>query len=280
VNFNLISSGAPFGSLPVDPVNQTSSGLFYAYNTNGSQFQVTANLESSKYKSNYATNVQTSLFPEVISGGTPGVSALYNPSGLVGYWPLNEGTGTAALDQSGNSYGGTWTGSLVGNSHYGAGKVGSYAGDFDGSSDYITTVSSLPTLSTFTFTAWVNLSSSPSRGFILWLSPGDMEIQSGYLVFNRTGCGQVIATPSAAITTGAWYFVAATWNGSTGSLYVNGSFLTSGAGCSGFTTIGGTTAEVGGLNASDYFPGLIDEARIYNRALSAGEIAALYHAQK
>ena len=218
------------------------------------------------------------MFPEVISAGTPGVSTLYNPTGLMGYWPLNEGTGTTALDQSGNGYNGTWTGNLLNGSHYGGGKVGSSAGDFDGSTDYITTASSLPTLSTFTFTAWINLSSSPGRGFIVWLLPADLEIQGGYLIVNKTGCGLVVETPSAVITTGAWYFVTDTWNGSAASVYVNGVLITSGASCSGYTTVGGT-AEMGAYGTSDYFPGLVNEVRIYNRALSPAEVMALYTAE-
>ena len=51
VNFAAISSGAPFGSLPVDPVNQTSSGLYYTYETSGAAYELTAALESSKYAS-------------------------------------------------------------------------------------------------------------------------------------------------------------------------------------------------------------------------------------
>lgn len=42
LNLNLISSGSPFGMLPIDPANQTSSGLFYAYNAQGSQYVLTA----------------------------------------------------------------------------------------------------------------------------------------------------------------------------------------------------------------------------------------------
>jgi prepilin-type N-terminal cleavage/methylation domain-containing protein len=101
VNLGNISAGSPIGNLPVDPVDQTSTGLYYTYNTNGSQFEVTADLESQKYKEQYGNSPNTSMFPEVVSGGTPTVSALYNPAGLVGYWPMNEGSGTSTIDQSG-----------------------------------------------------------------------------------------------------------------------------------------------------------------------------------
>jgi type II secretory pathway pseudopilin PulG len=139
VNFTQISAGSPIGSLPVDPSNQTSSGLFYAYNTNGTQFEVTADLESQKYKTQYGQTPQTSFFPEVISGGTPIVSALYNPAGLVGYWNLNEGSGSSTIDQSGNVNNGTWSGTASGNNgtYYTGGKIGSNAGYFNGTNDYV-----------------------------------------------------------------------------------------------------------------------------------------------
>jgi len=68
VNFSAISSGAPLGNLPVDPVNVASSGdpfgdsLVYGYvatSTNIS-FKVTAHMESSKYKASGPSDVETS----------------------------------------------------------------------------------------------------------------------------------------------------------------------------------------------------------------------------
>src|ERR1017187_8198617 len=42
VNFSLISSGSPLGSLPVDPTNSSSSGLYHTYYGSGTQFEATA----------------------------------------------------------------------------------------------------------------------------------------------------------------------------------------------------------------------------------------------
>lgn len=55
INFNLVSTGSPLGTLPQDPTNQTSSGLFYSYSTDGSRYELTANMESQKYQS-YSIN--------------------------------------------------------------------------------------------------------------------------------------------------------------------------------------------------------------------------------
>jgi prepilin-type N-terminal cleavage/methylation domain-containing protein len=49
INFTTMSTGAPLGSLPIDPTNQTSSGLYYSYATNGTVFELSAIPESQKY---------------------------------------------------------------------------------------------------------------------------------------------------------------------------------------------------------------------------------------
>src|ERR1017187_9821679 len=56
LNFTQISSGAPVGSLPQDPINQTSSNLFYTYTTDGNTYEATAVMESQKYRTQISTN--------------------------------------------------------------------------------------------------------------------------------------------------------------------------------------------------------------------------------
>ncbi len=73
IDFSSISSGSPFGSLPVDPVNQTSSHLYYTYATNGSQFEVTAAMESQKYRLGGSGNVVSTdggILPNTYEAGT------------------------------------------------------------------------------------------------------------------------------------------------------------------------------------------------------------------
>ena len=56
INFNSISAGSPFGSLPVDPVNSTSSNFYYTYESFGTTFRVTAVPESQKYQAMLVQN--------------------------------------------------------------------------------------------------------------------------------------------------------------------------------------------------------------------------------
>ena len=50
VNLTNLSSGSPISNIPSDPVNTSSSRLYYTYTTNGSQFEITAPMESQKYQ--------------------------------------------------------------------------------------------------------------------------------------------------------------------------------------------------------------------------------------
>jgi len=52
VNFNAISSGAPFSQLPIDPVNTvTGNTLFYSYTASGTaMFKLAAKMESTKFQ--------------------------------------------------------------------------------------------------------------------------------------------------------------------------------------------------------------------------------------
>lgn len=289
VNLNNISAGSPIGSLPVDPINQTSTGLFYVYNTNGSQFEVTSNLESNKYHLQYGNSLQTPYFPDVISGGTPTVSALYNPTGLVGYWNLSEGSNTIAFDTSGNGNNGTWNGSTTNSSYYTGGIVGSYAGEFNGVNDYVNIATSsiwAPTTG-LTVSAWVDPSSLPnpasrvvgnftSGGLGYALSPA---VGTPRLLLGN-GSITTLSGSSNTLIINSWQLLTGTWDGTTAKLYLNGTFQTSTA----FTGLAySATAPLlisrDALNSQYFFAGSINDVRIYNRALSAAEIKALYTAE-
>ncbi|MCL4404342.1 type II secretion system GspH family protein [Patescibacteria group bacterium] len=96
VNFNLISSGAPLPRLPVDPINSTSTGEYYTY-TPGGSFELTALMESTKYRSQVNANPSLLSYPNVVAIGSDlNLSPIYsdNPTTLpVAYWPLDEDTG-------------------------------------------------------------------------------------------------------------------------------------------------------------------------------------------
>lgn len=283
VNFTQISAGSPIGALPVDPINQTSTGLFYAYNANGNQFEVTADLESQKYKAQYGNSTQTSDFPEVISGGNPTVSALYNPAGLVGYWPMDEGSGNVAYDSSGNGDNGTWNGSTTNGTYYSGGIVGSYAGDFNGSNDYVNAgAPSILSPPNFTVSLWIYPESfanysvlvqdgnSSGWAFVFLSSSAHLRLAGLTGGWSISGNGLPLNT---------WSFVTATYSAGTGMLYQNGIQTTSGS--SGTIGVPNGSFSVGdSYNGSESSDGLIDDVRIYSRAISPAEVMAIYNAER
>jgi hypothetical protein len=80
------------------------------------------------------------------------------------------------------------------------------------------------------------------------------------------------AVGSAGLALNAWSHLASTYDGASLRLYVNGVLVSS-------TVVSGSLApstgvlRVGGNGVwPEWFAGLIDEVRVYSRALSAGEI--------
>lgn len=287
VALNQISGGSPIGSLPVDPVNQTSSGLFYGYSTNGSKFEVTALLESPKYRKQYDANPDDPGFPGVLANGMSfTISPFYNSSGLVGYWPFDEGSSTKVIDQSGNGDNGTWNGTPAGSgSYYGPGKVGNYAGAFNGSNDYVDfgNPTILPSgYSPRTLCAWGELTSIPgSWGWMAAFGTAGtgeaMFIGTNGTTLYMGGYGNDISV-AGFWKAGTWNFICNVYDGATAYLYANGTLLSSAA--KSWNLVHAYTYSGRQVNGGEYWPGLVDDVRIYSRALSAAEVMALYNAEK
>ena len=75
--------------------------------------------------------------------------------------------------------------------------------------------------------------------------------------------------------TGAWTHLAATYDGTTQRLYVNGTQVATLALTGAIVDLDLRRCKIGGNSVwAEWFSGLIDEVRVYNRALSAAEIQA------
>jgi hypothetical protein len=198
------------------------------------------------------------------------------PSGLVAAWGFNEGSGSSVADASGKGHVGT----LSSTSWSAAGKFGG-ALSFNGSSSWVTVAdaSDLDFSSALTLEAWVRPSVLSGWRTVLFKErPGGIV----YSLYANQSAGRPVgqvwlgselnAVGPAALGLNAWSHVASTYDGSTLRLYVNGALVSS-------TAVSGTLAassgvlRIGGNGVwGEWFAGLIDEVRVYNRALTAGEI--------
>ena len=102
-------------------------------------------------------------------------------------------------------------------------------------------------------------------------SPGGPP--AGYIT--RTGTGSDIgAGGTGALALNTWSHLAATYDGATIRLYVNGGLISSQAAAGSIMTSSDPLRIGGNALWGEYFTGLIDEVRIYNRALNVAEIQA------
>jgi hypothetical protein len=209
-------------------------------------------------------------------GFAPGVTVLTGvPPGLVGAWSFNEGSGFVAGDGSGSGN----TGTIEGATWTTSGKFGQ-ALSFDGQNDWvvIADADSLDLTTGMTLEAWV----FPIVPLSSWISVIDKDIDRYYLMASAPPngtpsiggtwvSGNHNLTAPSPVPLNAWTHLACTFNGTTAKLFVNGTEVASRPETTPITT-SDEPAHIGGNFYGEWFPGRIDEVRIYNRALTEEEI--------
>jgi N-acetylneuraminic acid mutarotase/sugar lactone lactonase YvrE len=206
---------------------------------------------------------------------------------LIAYWKLDETEGITAHSSAGNN-----DGFLFGDPVWrpAEGKRGG-ALEVDGIDDYVVSVPVLnPADGPFSVFAWIN--SSVAGGVVIsqldgiggsgetWLGT---EAVSGKLMTGLVAppVGRFIPQPlvsESVITDGQWHNVGFIWDGTQRSLYVDGIEVAKDATAQAALkpATGGLYIGAGrNLEAGTFFSGLIDEVRIYDKALTPEQIAAL-----
>ncbi len=224
-------------------------------------------------------------------------TVIQNDTGLVGYWNLDEGTGTAAYDKSGYGNTGTLTNintsnpnGLTSNSTSGwneSGRFG-YGLKFDGVNDYVnvTDSNSLDITGELTVTAWIKHSHTPARwhGIAYKGEEGTNNYHfavspDGFLA-GGMGNGTVWDTQTSTYTvTTEWTHVAFVAKANDfNKMYANGVEVYTRGLPNGFqTNARDLVIGQGYVPAAEFFNGTIDEVRIYNRSLTAQEIIEMYN---
>jgi type II secretory pathway pseudopilin PulG len=300
INFNSYSGGNIMPALPVDPANQTSTGDYYAYSTNGTQYELTALPASTKQRAALQEVPDISDYPGVEAMGTDlTLSPLYDATDLIGYWKFDDATGTTAVDSSG---GGNNV-DLMNSPSWGSGKIAS-AISMNGTNQYGATENPLTIASTsFTLIAWTDGAAeapilsqgtgSDRLGQADWMmNAGNNKIDVYSYYANQQGHNGWYSVEAPFYESGIsfpsnrtpWSQVAVVGTGVSTSFYGNGKSL----GSVNVPVFNNTTyypptepLYIGyGDGSPAYFAGLEDEVRVYDRALSPAEILAIYNAER
>jgi chitodextrinase len=210
------------------------------------------------------------------AGGAPQRGAA---SGLVAAYAFSEATGATVLDASGNGN----TGTIAGATRTTAGRFGS-ALSFNGTNAWVTVPDSvsLHLSAGMTLEAWVRPTSLTGwRAAIVKEQPGELVYALYASSDTNTPTGIVYvggaerySRGSAKVSLNAWTHLATTYDGAAVRIYVNGVQAGS-TPQTGAITLSTNPLRMGGDSVwGEYLTGLIDEVRVYNRALSAAEIQA------
>jgi hypothetical protein len=285
-NFDILNISQLF----IDPINKPP--YYYSFVVGGS-YEVEAKLESNFQASlndngdsggfyEIGTNLKLTP-PEARSGSRLTkddvdkilkISCPTCSQGLVGYWPFDEGSGTIAKDYSGNGNNGT----LVNGPTWTTGKVGG-ALSFDGVDDYVNVNNVNPFQGNFTVALWLNFSQVNKSTDNAIVGNGTPTFNQGLHLGERGGKAYFgfynnDTAGNQSLVINRWYHITFIYDGAQ-KIYIDGSRdairSTSGYQSSLLNTeIGRYPWAQGHL-----MKGLIDEVRIYNRALSDAEIKAL-----
>ncbi|MFA6495108.1 MAG: LamG domain-containing protein, partial [Candidatus Paceibacterota bacterium] len=207
-------------------------------------------------------------------------------SGLVGWWKFDETGTSTVLDSSGFGVSGimwqhntssvdfhTSSGCKIGLGCFSSNGIDSYA--------QLATISGM-SRGIITATGWVK--KTPGNASTVFRTAGNysyLDFENGPTTL-RFGVNAQWSTMHNAgyPDDGGWHFVLGTFDGAVVKRYIDGNFI----GQTSYTysipfsaaTISGDASKFGYGSIS----GLIDDVRVYNRALSASEISALYNATR
>jgi YD repeat-containing protein len=219
--------------------------------------------------------------------------AVRTTAGLRAYWRLAETTGTTANDETTNNLDGTYENTPT------LGTAGLLAGDSNRAVDLVRSSSERVTVAdntlldptNLTLEAWVRPDSSLSFGQVRTIfaktnsNGNDFSYSLDYrrsgfttnqLVFSVTTSSNTDYTVTQTLNSGTKYHIAATYNGSTMRIYVNGVQVGSGQSKTGNLRNSAQPLRIGAFWSQDYWDGAIDEAAVYSTALSAAQIQSHY----
>jgi hypothetical protein len=204
------------------------------------------------------------------------------PADLIAAYSFNEGTGPSASDRTGKGHAGT----ISGAAWTALGRYGN-ALTFDNDWVAVADANDLDFTTGMTLEAWVYPTASGSgswRNVIIKERAGgevynlygnaDTDAPTAYVVRGAAPGVPLDARGTSSLPLNAWSHLAVTFDNATLRIFVNGVQVGTRAVAGPLLTSTGTLRIGGNSIWGEYFAGVIDEVRIYNRALTTTEIQA------
>jgi hypothetical protein len=229
------------------------------------------------------------LFSTLIGNIVPTYAETLCPNGLVSYWPLDETSGTTAMDSKDGNHGTVnngegWTTGKINNGFEFFGSQISIvawfkADDFGVNDGRIVSKATSQEIQDHIFmlsTRGCNGGNPPYRmRFRLKLDGNTRTLIDGGCVGSDT---DNVGGTNIDLVADVWYFAVATYDGSDMRIYLNGQEIARTDRTGGIST-SSANVWIGDNPGPDrkQFDGIIDEVAIYNRALSDTEILSLYN---
>lgn len=203
--------------------------------------------------------------------------------GLVAAYSFDEASGATANDSSGQGNTATLNNGVASV----VGKNGR-AASFDGVNDYITIPNSASTNisgSALTLSMWINPQPIASGDSVVIGKFWNATMSSPYYQYGLelgggsrtdfivgTAAGQLVASGGTTLPYNQWSHLAVTFDGSQVRTYVNGTLVNTQA-LSATITARGNPIRIGAdASTAQFYKGMLDDLRIYNRVLTQAEI--------
>ena len=239
-----------------------------------------ADLNASQHEGNYTLVVSNAFGSATSSVAQIDVNGSLT-EGLVGWWKFDETDGDVAYDSSGNGN----EGNLTNGPTWVEGKIGG-ALSFDGVNDYVNfgvrDVFNLE--SKITVSLWIKafdykyaqvISKSTLSGVFTWAFKWRVSSERFYFrIYDPSGQFETFLRYNQNPPLNEWSNILFSYGDSNSNLYLNSNLEAEGNFTATFTNQ--TNPLLLGGAGSEMFFGLIDDLRIYDRALSAFEVKALY----
>jgi hypothetical protein len=257
--------------------SSTSSSTSTSSTTTSTAAPTTSSSTSTSTSSSSTTPPPPSTSTTATPTSSTSTSTAGVPAGLVAAYGFEETTG-AVLDSSGNNF----TGTITGATRSATGQFGRSM-SFDGTGDWVAVpdAAALDLTAGLTLEAWVNPTNVGYYRTIIAKTTNGLPVNyylslsNGTLTFGFFNGAWREHRASVGPALNVWSHVAATFNDAANQvvLYLNGTAVLTSAETTSLT-VNADQLRIGIGFPDEAFAGRIDEVRVYNRALTAAEVAA------